>query len=262
MIQAFGEAIQFLRARPLSFVGMGIIILVQAGIALLQLPVASYFISTLDFGSLLEAFDAVQLIGFVLLSFIGMVLNFSAFLWVAQQVKIWKTRSTEKASLQLLKSSGLVTTAIILAGGLTLGVTGVLVSLLEVLGFMGVLLLGSMILLVIYFTIKFAFALPLMGFGMGLKQALQQSWRITQKHFFGAIAVLAGLFVVTTIIDLAVQYIIAQLDTELLAVPLNFISAVALTTFGAALLACAVPLQEIENITGMGKHAHARTAMK
>lgn len=262
MIQAFGEAIQFLRARPFSLLGMGLIILVQAGIALIQLPIASYFISTLDFGTLLEAFDGVQLLVFVLLALIGMVLNFSGFLWVAQQVKIWKTPSGEKASLQLLKSSGLVTVAIILFMGLALGITGILASLLEVLGFIGLFVLGICMLLMIYCIIKFAFVLPLMGFGAGLKPALQQSWRITQSHFFGTIGVLVGLFIITTLIDLIVQIVIGQLDTELIAIPLNFISAVALTTYGAAVLACAIPLREIESMPGMRPHAHTRAAMK
>ncbi|QQR92155.1 MAG: glycerophosphoryl diester phosphodiesterase membrane domain-containing protein [Candidatus Iainarchaeum archaeon] len=257
MIHAFGEAIAFMRTRPIVVVGMAIIILLQAGIALLQLPVASYFLSVLDFNTLIDAFGGIQLAGFFILLLIGMIVNFTGFLWVAQHVKAWKLHSGEKTSLQLIKSAGLVAAAIILVGGLMLGLTWVLTAIVDAIGFFALLLLGVMVLLAFYLTIKFLFVLPLMGFGLGLKQALQQSWHITQEHFFASAALLIGLFIVTAVIDFITQTLLVGIDADIIVVPLNFIIAVLLSTYSAAVVACAIPLQEVDTIPHP-KHAHGK----
>lgn len=260
MLQAFSEAIHFIRNRPIALVGVAIIILLQAGIAYLQLPVANYFIATLDFDATLAAFDSIQLIGFIILMFIGMVINFAGFLWIAQLVKAWKQNTNERTSLQLFKAAGLVTATIILAVGLVAGFTAALAIMLEFAGFLGILVIGIVVLLAIYLSIKFTFFLPLMGFGLGLKQALQQSWRITQKHLLETIILLFALIIITGIIDFVIALLIAGIDTELIAVPINFIYSIILTTYIAAVLACAIPLEEIDSTPRMNKHSHGRTS--
>lgn len=261
MIHAFGEAIAFMRARPMAVVGVAIIILLQAGIAYFQLPITNYFIATLDFDATLAAFDAIQVVGFLILMFMGLVLNFAGFLWIAQLVKVWKQHSNEKTSLQLLKAAGLVAAAIVLAVGLITGATAVLASMIQFLGFLGILLIGIVVLLAIYLSIKFMFFLPLMGFGLGLKQALQLSWGITQKQLGASIALLFGLIILTGIIDFVIALLIAGIDTELIAVPINFIYSTMLTTYLAAVLACAIPLSEIDSAPRMNNHAHGSTRM-
>ena len=231
-------------------------ILLQAGIALLQAPIANYFIATLDFTAVLEAFDSIQLGGFIILMLVGLIFNFAGLLWVAQHVKVWKQPSTEKTSLQLLKSAGLVTAFIVMVLGIIIGISWVLSLLLEFLGFIGIFLVGITILVMMYAIVKFTFVVALMGFGLDLKQALQQSWNLTQNHFLQALALLVGIMLITTLFDLIVQFIIVRLDTELIAIPLNFISAVLLTTYGTAVMACAIPLQEISTMAR--KHVHGK----
>lgn len=256
MLHAFGEALAFIKEKPTILIGVGVLLLLQAGIALLQAPIANYFIATLDFTAVLEAFDSIQLGGFIILMLVGLIFNFAGLLWVAQHVKVWKQPSTEKTSLQLLKSAGLVTAFIVMVLGIIIGISWVLSLLLEFLGFIGIFLVGITILVMMYAIVKFTFVVALMGFGLDLKQALQQSWNLTQNHFLQALALLVGIMLITTLLDLIVQFIIVRLDTELIAIPLNFISAVLLTTYGAAVMACAIPLQEISTMAR--KHVHGK----
>jgi hypothetical protein len=256
MLHAFGEAITFIREKPFILIGVGFLLLLQVGIATLQSPVANHFVSTLDYGSLLEAFDSIQLVVFIALAFVGLILNFAGLLWIAQQVKVWKQHTQEKTSLQLLKAAGLVAIATIVLAGLIIGMTLVLSLLLEFLGFIGLFVLGVMILLFLYIMIKFTFTLVLMGFGLGLKHSLQQSWRITQGHFLLTVVLLLGIGLITGIGDAVTQLIIASLETELIAIPFNFIVTTLLTTYAVAVMACAVPLDTINSVTP--KHVHGK----
>lgn len=255
MLQAFKEGIAFIAQWPSIYGILLVLTLIQTGLALTQQEIINYFLITADVEAVLHAFDSVQLLAFGLTILIGFILSMAMTLFVALQAYHWKTKRQEKSSMGLMRASGAVVILLILAFGLVGLWAWLITQLVGWIGFWSFFIIGVSVLLVLYALLKFTFALPLIGFGMDIQEALAQSWKITQKHLLGTIGVIVGLFVVGILFEVIVEAIIEPLDSEIIANAISILISTLLVMYSSAVLALAIPLDEL-NESPSKRHMH------
>jgi hypothetical protein len=181
---------------------------------------------------------------FFLITLISLIISISTLFLIAQQFRAWKSKSTTSpASLQIIKSAGMVVAVLIIAMGLLGLVVWILNALADWIGFFGLLLWGIFALLLVYALFKLSFLLTFMGFGQSLRDALRSSWEFTRQHVWKVLGLLIVVFIISSAWDLLLGFVQNLIENEWIGVAFTLIMNTLITVYVSAVLAGAVPLE-------------------